>query len=167
MGDLNAVESEANGLRASGFPGDAALVRALAVGVGGSERTAVYALETLLSDGNLSEITAASAAVGRVALLHRLGTAGDLHRAQQLVPDLLSRVEPQKLLWLLGTGTLISPGFSDLLVDRGRRSRTAIRTPPRHTPPSRHTRIADRLSPRVAWRAAPRTRSPARSGRTG
>ncbi len=115
VGDLNAVESEANGLRASGFPGDAALVRALAVGVGGSERTAVYALETLLSDGNLSEVTAASAAVGRVALLHRLGTAGDLHRAQQLVPDLLSRVEPQKLLWLLGTGTLISPGFSDLL----------------------------------------------------
>jgi LuxR family maltose regulon positive regulatory protein len=115
LGDLNAVETEANGLRASGFPGDAALVRALAVGVGGSERTAVYALETLLSDGNLSEVTAASAAVGRLALLHRLGTAGDLHRAQQLVPDLLSRVEPQKLLWVLATGTLISPGFTDLL----------------------------------------------------
>jgi DNA-binding NarL/FixJ family response regulator len=38
-----------------------------------------------------------------------------VHRAQQLVPDLLSRVEPQKLLWLLATGTLISPRFSDLL----------------------------------------------------
>ncbi|MET0526503.1 MAG: LuxR C-terminal-related transcriptional regulator [Nocardioides sp.] len=115
LGDLSAVESEANGLRAAGFPGDAALVRALAVGVGGSERTAIYALEALLSDGNLSEITAASAAVGRVALLHRLGTPSDAHRAQQLVPDLLSRVEPQKLLWVLATGTFISPRFTDLL----------------------------------------------------
>ena len=115
LGDVTAVETEANGLRAAGFPGDAALVRALAVGVGGSERTAVHALETLLTDGDLSEITAASAAVGHVALLHRLGTPGDLHRAQQLVPDLLSRVEPQKLLWVLATGTLISPGFTDLL----------------------------------------------------
>ena len=85
------------------------------MGVGGSERTAIYALEALLADGDLSEITAASAAVGRVALLHRLGTPGDVHRAQQLVPDLMSRVEPQKLLWVLATGMLISPRFTDLL----------------------------------------------------
>ncbi len=115
LGDLTAVEIEGNGLRAAGFAGDAALVRALAVGIGGSERTAIHALETLLANPDLPEITAASAAVGQVGLLHRLGTAPDVHRAQQLVPDLLSRIAPQKLLWVLATGALVSPRFTDLL----------------------------------------------------
>ncbi len=55
------------------------------------------------------------AAVARVAFLDRLGTVASLDAAHDLVPDLLSRAAPQRLLWMLTIGALISPGFVDLI----------------------------------------------------
>ena len=115
LADIGAVDAEANGLRAAGFRGDATLVRALELGLGGSERAAIHSLEALLVEPDLYPVTAASAVVGRVALLHRLGTAAEMHRAQELVPDMLSRLAPQRLVWVLAMGLLLSPDFTDLL----------------------------------------------------
>ena len=56
-----------------------------------------------------------SSAVARVALLHRIGTPGAVQAARDLVPDLLSRAAPQRLVWMLAFGALISPGFGDLV----------------------------------------------------
>jgi ATP/maltotriose-dependent transcriptional regulator MalT len=121
LADLAAVDLEAEGLRTAGFRAEATLVRALELGLAGSERAAIHSLETLMSEPGVHGITAASAVVGRVALLHRLGTAAEVHRAQELVPDMLSRIAPQRLLWALAAGSLLSPDFADLLATEAAR----------------------------------------------
>jgi LuxR family maltose regulon positive regulatory protein len=115
VGDLATVDAEATGLRTAGFRADATLVRALEMGVAGSERAAIHTLDVLLGEPGLPPVTATSAAVGRVALMQRLGTPSEVHHAQELVPDLLSRVAPQRLLWVLATGPLLCSDFMDLL----------------------------------------------------
>ena len=124
MGDLAAMETQARNLRRAGFDLDADLADAIIRGLNGDERQAVRELDRLLadpeppsSDGTveLPRVTAASAAVSRVAFLQRIDTPATVDRATSLVPDMLTRIAPQKLLWLLSTGQLITPTFTRLL----------------------------------------------------
>lgn len=125
MGDVAAMETQARDLRRAGFDLDADLADAITGGIGGDEREAVRDLDRLLASPRaaavldlaveLPRVTAASAAVSRVAFLHRIDTPRTLDRATSLVPDMLTRLAPQKLLWLLSTGQLITPRFTDLL----------------------------------------------------
>ena len=115
VADLASVDTETAGLRAAGFRADATLVRALEIGVAGSERAAIHTLDGLLAETGLPPVIANSAAVCRVALMHRIGTPTEMHHAQELVPDMLSRIAPQRLLWVLATGSLVSRNFTDLL----------------------------------------------------
>lgn len=116
MGDVPGLEAEAQRLRARGLTTAAVLAEALAIGIGGDEQRAVRMLDGLLPTGpDTPPIVALGVAVGRTAFLHRLGTPSALARARVLVPDLLGRAAPQRLLWTLSLGKLISPGFVDLL----------------------------------------------------
>jgi LuxR family maltose regulon positive regulatory protein len=47
-------------------------------------------------------------------MLQRIGTPGSIQAARELVPELLSRAAPQRLIWMLAFGSLISPTFVDL-----------------------------------------------------
>jgi LuxR family maltose regulon positive regulatory protein len=48
-------------------------------------------------------------------MLQRIGTPSALETARDLVPDLLTRAFPQRMLWLLALGQLISPAFPELI----------------------------------------------------
>jgi LuxR family transcriptional regulator, maltose regulon positive regulatory protein len=50
-----------------------------------------------------------------VAFLDRLGTPASLQAARESVPDLLTRAAPQRMLWMLTPGQMISPSFVDLI----------------------------------------------------
>jgi DNA-binding CsgD family transcriptional regulator len=94
---------------------EARLAEALSIGLGGDEPRAVRLLTELLPATIDAPVVGLCTAVARVALLHRIGTPGAVQAARDLVPDLLSRAAPQRLVWLLALGTLISPGFVDLV----------------------------------------------------
>ncbi|KQW47554.1 hypothetical protein ASC77_13985 [Nocardioides sp. Root1257] len=116
MGDLATVEELGAQMRGAGDESDARLTEALRIGLGGEEPRAVRLLSSMLPD-TLGEPVAVSlgAAVARAAMLQRVGTTGSVQAARELVPDLLSRAAPQRLLWILAFGNLISPGFGEML----------------------------------------------------
>lgn len=121
-GDLPGMVLEARALRRTGYDADADLAEALVRGLSGSQQVAVRDLDTLLTqtdlddaDSDLPRVTAAAAAVARVAILHLLGTPESTARAAALVPDVLGRVGPQRLWWLLATGSMVTPRFVDLV----------------------------------------------------
>jgi DNA-binding CsgD family transcriptional regulator len=101
------------------------LVHAVVLGLDGHEQEAIRMLDSLLvrtdprgrGDVRLTPEVATFAAVVRVALLQRLGTADALHRAASLVPDMLTRTATHRLQWVLSGGRMVSPDFLDLLVD--------------------------------------------------
>lgn len=116
MGDLAALERITARMRATGQHAAAALGDALVLGLRGEEQRAVRTLEAALPhtvDG--PAVVGLATAVARVGFLHRIGTGAALDNARALTPDLLSRAAPQRLLWILSLGTLISPGFVDLV----------------------------------------------------
>lgn len=116
MGDLAAVARAVARMRARGQQAAATLGEAVLVGLSGEEPRAVRMLEALLPATVDARISVGLAtAVARVAFLHRIGTAAALASARQLTADLLSRAEPQRQIWMLSLGTLISPGFTDLI----------------------------------------------------
>jgi DNA-binding CsgD family transcriptional regulator len=122
MGDRTGLEVQAHNFRASGLAAEAALGEAVAVGLGGDEQRAVRMLDTLLQDPArgavavpLGSAVALGAASARVAFLDRIGAVESVEAAGALVPDLLSRAAPQRMLWMLTPGPMISPGFVDLI----------------------------------------------------
>jgi DNA-binding CsgD family transcriptional regulator len=125
MGDLTPLEGESRTLLAAGHQGVAHLAHALAVGLDGNEALAVHLLDVLLTSTErgpetrahptLPRVAAASAAVARVAFLQRIATSDALVRAARLVPDMLARLTPQRLLWALSIGAMVSSRFVDLL----------------------------------------------------
>lgn len=129
MGDLAAMEAEAAAMRRAGLEPEALLVHAVVLGLDGHEQEALRMLDSLLSrtdprgrgDVRLTPEVATFAAVIRVALLQRLGTADALDRAVSLVPDMLTRTATHRLLWVLSGGRMTSRDFSDLLVDEAAR----------------------------------------------
>ena len=135
MGDLAAVDALAPAMRALDADVEARLAEALSIGLGGDEPRAVRLLTELLPATVDAPVTVGlSTAVARVALLQRIGTPGAVQAARDLVPDLLSRAAPQRLVWMLALGTLISPAFVDLVAAQRRRVPTRIRSP--HPPPT-------------------------------
>ncbi|RYP85044.1 hypothetical protein EKO23_13730 [Nocardioides guangzhouensis] len=127
MGDLAAMEAEAAKMSRACHEADARLTRAIAQGLAGNEREAVRELDSLLSSRDLSaedavgsglpRVTAAAAAVSRVAFLHRIGTPASTAQARRLLPDALARIAPQRLLTIaVVSGPMITDGFADLLV---------------------------------------------------
>ena len=114
LGDLTALEQTARTMRAAGLGHAATLAEAWRAGLTGEEQRAVRMLDGLDSAVDLTPALALAAAVGRSALLHRIGTASSVEAARRSVPDLLSRAAPQRLLSTLALGILISPGFLDL-----------------------------------------------------
>jgi ATP/maltotriose-dependent transcriptional regulator MalT len=129
MGDLAAMEAEAAAMRRVGLEWEAMLVHAVVLGLDGHEQEANRMLDSLLvrtdprgrGDVRLTPEVATFAAVIRVALLQRLGTADALDRAVSLVPDMLTRTATHRLLWVLAGGRMASPDFLDLLVDEAAR----------------------------------------------
>lgn len=129
MGDLGAMEAEAAAMRRAGLEWEAVLVHAVVLGLDGHEQEAIRMLDSLLGrtdprgrgDVRLTPEVATFAAVIRVALLQRLGTADALDRAVALVPDMLTRTATHRLLWVLSGGRMASPDFLDLLVDEAAR----------------------------------------------
>ena len=116
MGDLTGAEGQVHTTRASVVDNEARLGEAVLIGLSGDEVRAVRLLNELLplTLGNQST-TGLGAAVARVAFLQRIGTPAALAAAHELMPDLLSRAAPQRLLWMLSLGVLISPEFVDLV----------------------------------------------------
>lgn len=114
QGDLAALDQTAHTMRAAGLDHPATLAEAWRTGLAGEEQRAVRMLDGLDSADDLTPALALAAAVGRAALLHRIGTASAVEAARHAVPDLLSRAAPQRLLSTLALGVLISPGFLDL-----------------------------------------------------
>jgi LuxR family maltose regulon positive regulatory protein len=117
MGDLQAVEAEARLMRAAGMGVNARLGEAVALGLGGDERRAVRGLDEVIDADRVAADVATVGAVLRVAFLQRIGSPEAVRRARDLLPDVLSRVATQRLLWLLSTGVLVSPGFVDLVAE--------------------------------------------------
>jgi LuxR family transcriptional regulator, maltose regulon positive regulatory protein len=120
MGDLTSVAATARSMRSISAEADvdARLVETIMRGLAGDEVRAVRELTDLLPEAvDLPVTVSIGAAVARVAFLQRAGTPAALQQARDLVPDLLSRAAPQKLLWMLGMGRMVSPGFVDLLVE--------------------------------------------------
>ncbi|GAA4747501.1 LuxR C-terminal-related transcriptional regulator [Nocardioides endophyticus] len=116
MGDLATVDALAPAMRAVGGDAEARLAEALSIGLGGDEPRAVRLLNELLPTTVDAPVTVAlSAAVARAAMLQRIGTPGSVQAARDLVPELLSRAAPQRLIWMLAFGSLISPTFGDLV----------------------------------------------------
>jgi ATP/maltotriose-dependent transcriptional regulator MalT len=116
MGDLATIDALAPAMRAVGGEAEARLAEALSIGLGGDEPRAVRLLGELLPTTYDAPVSVGlSAAVARTAMLHRIGTPGSVQAARDLVPELLSRAAPQRLIWMLAFGTLISPSFADLV----------------------------------------------------
>jgi DNA-binding CsgD family transcriptional regulator len=116
MGDLAALERTANRMRETGQDIPAAICDSLVLVLTGEEQRAVRLLDTVVpASAAAPVIVGLTAAVTRVALLQRIGTVAALDSAHQLVPDLLSRAAPQRLLCILSLGPMISPGFVDLV----------------------------------------------------
>lgn len=127
-GDLTSMVVEARAFRRTGYDADADLAEALVRGLSGSEAAAVRDLDALLARTELDDradelprVTAAAAAVARAALLQRLGTPESRARAADLVPDMLGRVGPQRLWWLLATGSMVVSRFADLVATEAAR----------------------------------------------
>ncbi len=116
LGDLAGLEAEARSMSTDGLAAEAMLGEAVVLGLTGEEHRAVRLLDSLLPlTVDAPATVGLGAAVARVAILQRIGTAASLAAAQDLVPDLLSRAAPQRLLWMLSLGALISPSYVDLL----------------------------------------------------
>lgn len=116
MGDLPGLEAVVHAFRTAGLTSEASLAEAVVVGLGGDEQRAVSMLDGLLRDSvDVALTVALGAAVARVAFLDRIGTVAGTAAAQALVPNLLSRAAPQRMVWMLTIGAMISPGFVDLI----------------------------------------------------
>lgn len=121
MGDLTALERSVHRLRSDDQGASAGLREAIILGLGGEEQRAVRMLDSLVpATVDAPAAVGLIAAVSRVAFLDRIGTAAALESARQHVPDLLNRAAPQRLLCLLSLGSIISPGFVDLLGEHAR-----------------------------------------------
>ncbi|WP_425475619.1 LuxR C-terminal-related transcriptional regulator [Nocardioides tweenelious] len=120
MGDLTGAESHVRPSRDADagvdVDSETVLGEAVLIGLGGDEVRAVRILNDLLPHTlDRPSTTGLGAAVARVAFLQRIGTPASLSAAADLMPDLLSRAAPQRLLWMLSLGNLLSPGFVDLV----------------------------------------------------
>lgn len=117
MGDLGTVAGLADSMRDLGLESEARLAESVLAALTGDEQRATGQLADLvLATVHAPASVALPAAVCRVALLHRTGTAASLEAARDLVPDLLTRAAPQRLLWILSLGRMLSPSFTELLV---------------------------------------------------
>lgn len=117
-GDLATMSALARSMHELALDPEATLVEAVRAGLAGEEQRAVRLLAELAAaeaPTDAPPATALAAAVCRVAMLQRVGTPSALETAEDLVPDLLARAAPQRLLWLLSLGRLVSPSFADLL----------------------------------------------------
>ena len=116
MSDVPGIQAEAYELQLEELPVEAGLAEALAVGLEGDEQRAVWMLDYLLpSTVDAPPSVALAVSVARAAFLDRIGNPSSVRRARLLVPDMLGRAAPQRLLWMLSLGSLISPGFVDLV----------------------------------------------------
>ncbi len=162
MGDRAGLEVVVHDFRREGLAAEAALAEAVVTGLGGDEQRAVRMLDVLLRDPAEVAVTVAlGAAVARIAFLDRMGSAASVDTALALVPDLLCRAAPQRMLWMLTIGAMISPGFVDLIATHAdapdchpfaAEAASALRNHPRPYPdltPHRAARSADAAEDRA------------------
>ena len=116
--DVATVRDRADTLAEMGYDADADLLRAIAEASDGRPEDALTRIEALLEGPRLDGSTAAEAAALRIGLMLR---AGDVDRAAEHVPDLLTRVAPQRLLQILNIGFLGGDAFAHLLAAEARR----------------------------------------------
>jgi DNA-binding CsgD family transcriptional regulator len=117
VNDVATVRERAQTLSDLGYPAESDLFDAVADAGEGSTDEALARIESLVGRPRLDAPTAAVAAVVRVALLLR---RGELERAAERMPDLMTRVAPQRLLQILTVGFLGGEAFTELLVGEAR-----------------------------------------------
>jgi DNA-binding CsgD family transcriptional regulator len=110
--DLPALRDEVTTLAELGYPTDARLFAAVARAGEGRPDLALAAVDELLERARLDPAVGAGAAALRLGLLLR---AGQRDRAADLLPDLLTRVAPQRMLQVLTIGFLGGHAFAELL----------------------------------------------------
>ncbi|WP_309504772.1 MULTISPECIES: LuxR C-terminal-related transcriptional regulator [Nocardioides] len=117
MGDLGMVTGLADSMRDLGLESEVRLSEAVQAALAGDEQRATRELADLvLATVHAPASVALPAAVCHVAMLQRMGTPSSVETARDLVPDLLTRAAPQRLLWILSIGRMLSPSFADLFV---------------------------------------------------
>jgi LuxR family transcriptional regulator, maltose regulon positive regulatory protein len=142
-GDMLGLDDQVAALSSAGFLTEASIAAAIAAGLAGAEVSSIRSLESLLTsrwsephqsidpvqfiDGSIDGVpagrsssrmtvaTAAWAAVARVAMIQRIGTATSIDRARALTADMLAIVESEGRLWTLAMGQMVCPTFSELL----------------------------------------------------
>jgi ATP/maltotriose-dependent transcriptional regulator MalT len=117
-GDAEALRLQINDFRALGLHSEAQILEAFQRGMGGEPGAAVEMLDLLIDGEPTEETVAVGARALRLALCLR---AGDLDRAQALVPDLLARAAPQRMLHLLTVCLVARTRFLRVLRDEATR----------------------------------------------
>ena len=117
-GDADALRWQIEDFRALGLDSEAEIFEAFRVGMGGEPGAAVEMLDLLL-DGDPTDATVAvGARAMRLALCLR---SGEVDRAQALLPDLLARAAPQRMLHLLTVCLVARARFLRVLRDEATR----------------------------------------------
>jgi LuxR family transcriptional regulator, maltose regulon positive regulatory protein len=112
VNDTSAIRDHVITLAELGYLDDAELFEALAEAGDGRLDGALERLDDLLAQPRLHPAVASAAAAVRIGLLLR---ANRVSRANALLPDLLNRVAPQRMLLVLALGFLGGPAFRGLL----------------------------------------------------
>jgi ATP/maltotriose-dependent transcriptional regulator MalT len=116
--DVATLRDQVSVLAELGYPLDARLFAAVAQGGDGRPDLALLEVEALLAGSRLDPAVGAGAAALRLGLLLR---AGQRDRAAELLPDLLARVAPQRMLQVLTIGFLGGRSFAELLEEEAAR----------------------------------------------
>jgi DNA-binding CsgD family transcriptional regulator len=116
--DVATLRDQVSVLAELGYPLDARLFAAVAQAGEGRPDLALLEVETLLAGSRLDPAVGAGAAALRLGLLLR---DGQRDRARELLPDLLARVAPQRMLQVLTIGFLGGRAFAELLEEEATR----------------------------------------------
>jgi DNA-binding CsgD family transcriptional regulator len=119
VNDVSTVKDQVLALEDLGYPADAQLFAAVALAGEGRLREALADIDGLLGQPRIDQVVAAGAAALRIGVLLR---DGDRVRAADLLPDLLNRVAPQRMLQILSIGFVGGKAFGDLLEAESRRA---------------------------------------------
>jgi LuxR family maltose regulon positive regulatory protein len=110
--DVTAMRDQVSVLFELGQPRDAELFGAIALACEGRLDDALDRIDALLERPRLHAAVSASAAAVRLGLLVQ---SRQMPRAAELLPDLLNRVAPQRMLQILSAGAIGGAAFTRLL----------------------------------------------------
>ena len=116
--DVATLREQVSTLAELGYPFDAQLFAAVVQAGSGRPDLALLEVDALLAGSRLDPAVGAGAAALRLGLLL---LAGDRDGAREVLPDLLARVAPQRMLQVLTIGFLGGRAFAELLEEEAAR----------------------------------------------